>query len=146
MSDLFVEISDVMFDDVGQLLDLHWFIIKYRLPLAEQSQLLQLGVGVGDVSADALGNVDELGVVTNIPRHGAVHLSSSQTGDSVPELSCSVSTAAAHHHADQIFLKSDSNICSFFNLPCISVSKTQFSVGSRVGTWVWRMFLSHCES
>ena len=103
-----------MFDDVGQLLDLHWFIIKYRLPLAEQSQLLQLGVGVGDVSTDALGNVDELGVVTNIPRHGAVHLSPSQTGNSVPELSCSVPTAAAHHHADQIFLKSDSNILFIF--------------------------------
>ena len=49
-----------MFDDVSQLLDLNWLVIKDGFPLAEQSEFLQLGVGVGDVLTDALGDVDEV--------------------------------------------------------------------------------------
>ena len=60
LADLFVELSDVVLDDVSQLLDLHGFVIEDGFPLAEKGKFLQLGVGVGDVLADALGDVDEL--------------------------------------------------------------------------------------
>ena len=40
MSNLLVEISNVLLDHVGQLLDLHRLVIKYGLPLGQQGQLL----------------------------------------------------------------------------------------------------------
>ena len=60
LTDLFVELRNVVFDDVRQFLNLHRFVIKDGFPLAEQSEFLQLGVGVGNVLADALRDVDEV--------------------------------------------------------------------------------------
>ena len=40
LSNLLVEMSNVLFDDVGQLLDFHWLVIKNGFPLCQQGQLL----------------------------------------------------------------------------------------------------------
>ena len=101
LSDLFVETSNVVLDDVCQFLNLYWLVVKDCFPLAKQRELLQLGVGVGDVPADGLGDVDELGVLLEAPghggpAHGAVHLPASEALNSVPELQGAVSAAGTH--------------------------------------------------
>ena len=45
LSDLLVEMSNVLLDDVRQLLDLDRLVIKYGFPLSQQCQLLQFCVG-----------------------------------------------------------------------------------------------------
>ena len=45
LSDLLVEMSNVLLDDVGQLLDLHGLVVKYGFPLGQQCQLLKFCVG-----------------------------------------------------------------------------------------------------
>ena len=98
LTNLFVEISNVMFNDISQLLYLHWLIIKYSFPLAEQSKFLQFCVGVSDVTTDTLGDIDELGIVSSLGSvHSSIHLSASQTLNSVSELQSSLSAACAHH-------------------------------------------------
>ena len=87
-----------MFDDVSQFLDLHRFVIKDSLPLAEKSEFLQLGVGVGNVLADTLRDVDEVGFLLDGPGapHGSIHLAASESLERRPELCCPV-PAAVHH-------------------------------------------------
>ena len=45
LSDLLVEMSNVLLDDVRQLLDLDRLVVKYGFPLGQQCQLLQFCVG-----------------------------------------------------------------------------------------------------
>ena len=52
-----------------QLVDLLRAVVKDGLPLGQQRQLLQLGVGVGDVSSDAARDLHEVG---RLPRKLAV--------------------------------------------------------------------------
>ena len=52
-----------------QLVDLLRAVVKDGLPLGQQRQLLQLGVGVGDVSSDAARDLHEVG---RLPRELAV--------------------------------------------------------------------------
>ena len=71
LSNLFVEISNVMFNNVGQLLYLYGLIIKNRFSFAQQRQFLQLCVSVSDVTADTLGNVDKIRIMSrSIPSAG----------------------------------------------------------------------------
>ena len=52
LPNLFVQVGDVLLDDVGQLLDLHRLVVEDRFPLCQQGQLLELGVGRCDVFAN----------------------------------------------------------------------------------------------
>ena len=45
LSNLLVEMGNVLLDDVGQLLDLHWLVVEDGFPLSQQCQLLQFCVG-----------------------------------------------------------------------------------------------------
>ena len=97
---MFVETSNVVLDYICQFLNLYWLVVKDCFTLAEQRELLQLGVGVGDVTADGLGDVDELGVLLEAPGHRgpghAVHLAAPETLDRVPELQGAISAAGTH--------------------------------------------------
>ena len=101
LTDLFVELRNVVFDDVGQFLDLHRFVIKDSFPLAEESEFLQLGVGVGDVLTDALGDVDEVRFLLDglEAPHGSTDLAASQCLERRPELRGPV-PAAVHHRTE----------------------------------------------
>ena len=71
LSNLFVEISNVMFNNVGQLLYLYRLVIKNSFSFAQQRQFLQLCVSVSDVTADTLGNVDKIRIMSrSIPSAG----------------------------------------------------------------------------
>ena len=52
LPNLFVEMGDVLLDDVGQLLDLDRLVVEDCFPLCQQGQLLKLRVGRCDVFAD----------------------------------------------------------------------------------------------
>ena len=52
LPNLFVQVGDVLLDDVGQLLDLHRLVVEDCFPLCQQGQLLELRVGRCDVFAD----------------------------------------------------------------------------------------------
>ena len=52
LPNLFVQVGDVLLDDVGQLLDLHRLVVKDRFSLCQQGQLLKLRVGRCDVFAN----------------------------------------------------------------------------------------------
>ena len=45
LSNLLVEMSNVLLDDVCQLLDLDRLVVKYGFPLGQQCQLLKFCVG-----------------------------------------------------------------------------------------------------
>ena len=52
LPNLFVQVGDVLLDDVGQLLDLHRLVVEDRFSLCQQGQLLKLRVGRCDVFAN----------------------------------------------------------------------------------------------
>ena len=52
LPNLFVQVGDVLLDDVGQLLDLHRLVVEDCFPLCQQGQLLELRVGRCDVFAN----------------------------------------------------------------------------------------------
>ena len=98
---MFVETSNVVLDDVSQFLNLYRLVVKNCFPLAKQCELLQLGVGVRDVPADGLGDVEKLCVLPGGPgqrgaAHSAIHLTAPEALDSVPELQGPVSAAGTH--------------------------------------------------
>ena len=95
-----------MFDDISQLLNLYRLVVKDGFPFAEQGELLQLGVGVGNVPADGLSDADELGIICMCeapghPAHCAIHRASPEALHCVPELQSAIPAAA---HPDVISL------------------------------------------
>lgn len=58
--DLLVQPSDVLFDDVGELLDLHRFVVKEGFAFGQDRQLLQFSEGVAEVLPNAFGHEAEL--------------------------------------------------------------------------------------
>ena len=106
---MFVETSNVVLDYVSQFLNLYWLVVKNCFPPAKQRELLQLGVGICDVPADGLGDVEKFGVLPGAPghrgpAHGAVHLTAPETLDSVSELQGPISAARTHPREGRSYL------------------------------------------
>ena len=103
LTDLFIQLRNVVFDDVSQFLNLHRFVIKDSFPLAEESQFLQLSVSVGNVLADTFCDVDKVRFLLDGPGapHGSIDLTATESLQRRPELRSPVSATVRHRTETQ---------------------------------------------